>query len=86
MCEGGSKFDDEDFHWNIIVATLHDKARVEFIKRDGRNLRDEKDVLDLLEEIQEGIDAEMELKTGTGIENHQIETRRRRRRKRARER
>ena len=32
MCEGGSKFDDEDFHRNIIVATLHEKARVEFIK------------------------------------------------------
>ena len=62
MCEVGSKFDGDDFPCNIIVVTLHEKARVEFIMRDGRNLRDEDDVLDLLEEIQDGIEAEMELK------------------------
>ena len=62
MCEGGSKFDAKDFHRNIIVATLHEKTCVEYIKRGGRNLRDEDDVLDLLEEIQDGIDAEMQLK------------------------
>ena len=62
MCEGGSKFDAKDFHRNIIVATLHEKARVEYIKLGGRNLRDEDGVLDLLEEIQDGIDAEMQLK------------------------
>ena len=50
------------FHRNIIVATLHEKARVEFIKRGKRNLRGENDVLDLLEEIQEGIEAEMKIK------------------------
>ena len=58
MCAGGSKFDAEDFHCNIIVATLHEKARVEF-KRGGRNLRNEDNVLDLLEEIQDGIEAYM---------------------------
>ena len=62
MCERGSKFDAEDFHRNIIVATLHEKARVEYIKRGGRNLRDKDDILDLLEEIQDGIDAEMQFK------------------------
>ena len=62
MCKGGSKFDDKDFHCNIIVATLHKKARIEFIKRDGRNLRDEDGTLDLLEEIQDKIEAEIQLK------------------------
>ena len=62
MCEGGSKFDAEDFHRNIIVAALHEKVRVEIIKRGGRNLRDEDDVLDILEEIQIGIEAEMQIK------------------------
>ena len=51
MCEGGSKFDDEDFHRNIIVATLHEKARVEYIKRGGRNLRGKDGVLNLLKVI-----------------------------------
>ena len=32
MCEGGSKFDDEDFHRNIIVATLHKNACLEYVK------------------------------------------------------
>ena len=42
---------------NIITNTLHEKARMEFIKRGGRNLiRDEDNVLDLLEEIQDGIE------------------------------
>ena len=62
MCEGGSKFDVKDFHRNIITQTLHEKARVEFIKSGGRNLRNEDGVLDLLEEIQDGIEAEMQLK------------------------
>ena len=62
MCEGGSRFDAEDFHRNIIVATLHEKARVKFIKRDGHNLRDENEVMDLLEEIQDGIEADMQIK------------------------
>ena len=70
MCEGGSKFDDEDFHRNIIVATLHEKARVEYIKRGGRNLRDEDGVLDLLEEIQDGIEAEMQLKHSNRYRNN----------------
>ena len=42
---------DKDFHRNIIVATLYEKARVKYIKRGGRNLRNEDGVLDLLEEI-----------------------------------
>ena len=46
----------------FITSTLHEKARVEFIKRSGRNPRDEDDVLDLLKEIQDGIEAEMQLK------------------------
>ena len=53
MCESGSKFDAEDLHQNIVANMLHEKARVEFIKQGGRNLRDEDDVLDLLEKIQE---------------------------------
>ena len=62
MCKGGSKFDAEDFRRNIIVATLHEKVWIEFIKRGGRNLRGQDDVLDLLEEIQGGIEAEMQVK------------------------
>ena len=62
MCEGGSKFDVEDFHRNIVTQTLHEKARVEFIKHGGHNLHDKDDVLDLLEEIQDVIEAEMQLK------------------------
>ena len=62
MCGGGSKFDAKDFHRNIIVAALHEKARTEFIKRDGRNVRDEDEVLDLQEEIQDGIEAKMQIK------------------------
>ena len=56
MCEGGSKFDAEDFHRNIIAATLHEKAHVDFIKRGGRKLCDADDVLDLLEKIQDRIE------------------------------
>ena len=63
MCKGGNKFDVKDFQRNIITQTLHKKARVKLIKRGGRNLRDEEGVLDL-EEIQDGIDAEMQLKHG----------------------
>ena len=55
MCKGGSKFDAKDFHRNIIVVTLHEKVRVEYIKRGGRNFLDEDGVLDLLEEIQDGV-------------------------------
>ena len=62
MCEGGSRFDAKYFHRHLIVATLHEKARVEFIKQDGRNLWDEDKVLDLLEEIQDGIEAKMQIK------------------------
>ena len=62
MCKGGSKFDTKDFHRNIIVATLHEKVRVKYIKRGGRNLRDEDGTLDLLEEIQDKIEAEIQLK------------------------
>ena len=47
MCEGGSKFDAQYIHCNIITQTMHEKARVEFVKQGGRNLRDEDDVLDL---------------------------------------
>ena len=36
--------------------------RVKYIKRGGRNLRDEDGVLDLLEEIQDRIEAKMWLK------------------------
>ena len=63
MCKGGSKFDAKDFHRNIIAATLHEKAHVKYVKRGGRNLRDEDEdsVLDLLEEIEDGIEAEMQL-------------------------
>ena len=70
MCERGSKFDDEDFHRNSNVVTLHEKARVECIKRGGRNLRDEDGVLDLLEEIQDGIEAEMQLKHSNRYRNN----------------
>ena len=70
MCKGGSKFDPRDFHRNIIVATLHKKSRVEYIKRGGRNLRDEDSVLDLLEDIQDGIEAEMELKHSNRYRNN----------------
>ena len=55
MSKGRRKFDTEEFHRNITTQTLHEKARVEFIKRGRRNLRDEDNVLDLLEEIQDGI-------------------------------
>ena len=70
MCEGGSKFDAKDFHCNIITHTLHEKARVEFIKRGGRNLRHEDNVLDLLEEIQERIGAEMQIKNANRHRNN----------------
>ena len=62
MCNGGSKFDVKDFHRNIITQTLHEKARGEFIKHGGGNVRNNDKVLDLLEEIQDGIEAEMQLK------------------------
>ena len=55
MCEGGSKFDVKDFHRNIVTQTLHEKAHTKVVKRGSRNLRDGDDVLDLLEEIQDGI-------------------------------
>ena len=70
MCKGGSKFDAEDFHCNITTQTLHEKARAEFVKRGERNLRDEDDVLDLLEEIQNGIEAEMQIKHANGRRNN----------------
>ena len=33
MCEGRSEFEAKEFHSNIIVATLHEKARLKFINR-----------------------------------------------------
>ena len=62
MCEGGIRLYAEDFQHNIIAATLHEKARAEFIKQGRRNLPDEDEILDLLEEIQDGIEAEMQIK------------------------
>ena len=62
VCKGGSKFDVEDFHRSILTQTLHKKARVEFVKQGRHDLRDEGDVPDLLEEIQDGIEAEMQIK------------------------
>ena len=62
MCEGRSKFDAEIFYRNIIVATLHEKARVEFIKRGGHNPRNKDDALDLLEETRDGIEPKMQIK------------------------
>ena len=45
-------------------------ARVEYIKRGVRNLRNEDKVLDLPEEIQEGIEAEMEIKHSNKCRNN----------------
>ena len=56
MCEDGSRFDTKYFHRNIFFVMLHEKARAEFIKQDGRNLRNKDNTLDLLEEIQDGIE------------------------------
>ena len=69
-CERGSRFNAKDFHRNSIVATLHEQARVKFIKQGGRNLRDENKVLNLLEEIQDGIEAEMQLKHSNRYHNN----------------
>ena len=62
MIEGGSKFDAEDFYQNMVPATLHPAAQVEYIKRGNRNLRGKDKVLDLLEKLQERIEAEVEIK------------------------
>ena len=62
MCKGGKKFDNEDLYRHIIFVTLHLTAHVKFLRRGGRNRRDEDKVLDLLEEIQDGIEAEMQIK------------------------
>ena len=61
MCKGGKKFDNEDLYRHIIFVTLHLTAHVKFLRRGGRNRRDEDKVLDLLEKIQEGIETEMEI-------------------------
>ena len=42
---------------------LKRNARVKYVKRGDKNLRDENDVLDLLEEIQEGVQLEIEVNT-----------------------
>ena len=70
MCEGGSKFDAKDFHRTIIVAMLHVEARVKFIKRGRCNLSNEDKVLDLLKEIQDGIEAEMQIKHAIRCRNN----------------
>ena len=61
LAEGGKEFDDEDFYQNVIVETLKSKARVKYAKRGGKNLRNQDNVLDLLEESQEGIELEIEV-------------------------
>ena len=63
LAEGGRGFDNEDFYRNIVVKMLKPKGRVEYVQRGGKNLRDENDVLDLLEEIQEGVQLEIEVNT-----------------------
>ena len=45
------------------MKTLKPRARVDYVKRGGKNLRDQDDVLDLLEEVMEGIDVEIEVDT-----------------------
>ena len=42
---------------------LKRNARVKYAKRGDKNLRDENGVLDLLEEIQEGVQLEIEVNT-----------------------
>ena len=54
-------FGDEDFYRNIIVETLKLKARVEYVKREDKNLRTQDEVLDIMEEIQESIELEIEV-------------------------
>ena len=61
LAKGGTKFDDEDFYQNIIAKTLKPRARVDYVKQGGKNLHTEDKVLDLLEEIQEGIKVEIEV-------------------------
>ena len=62
MCKSASKLDDKDFCCNIIPTTLKPTARVEYIKKGGKNLREQDEILDMLEEVTEGIEAELELK------------------------
>ena len=59
--EGGTKFDDKDVYRNIIVQTLKPRPRVDYVKRGGKNLRNDDEALDLLEDIQEGIEVEIEV-------------------------
>ena len=70
MCEDGKKFDDKDLYRNINPATLQLTARIDFIKPCGRNFRDKDKVLNLLEEIQEGIEAETEIKHSSDRRNN----------------
>ena len=58
LAEGGTKFENEDFYRNIIAQTMKPRACVTYFKRGDKNLRTEDKVLDLLEEIQEGIEVE----------------------------
>ena len=51
LAEGGRKFDNKDFYPNIIVQTLKPRARVDYVKREGKNLCTQDKVLDLLEWI-----------------------------------
>ena len=62
LCEGATEFDEGDFYRNIIPGTLKPLARVEYIKKGGKNLRDEDEILEILEEVMEGIEAELEVK------------------------
>ena len=62
LCEDASSFDEEDFCRNVIPATLRPMARVDYIKKGGKNLRNEEEILDVLEEVMEGIEAELEYK------------------------
>ena len=48
---------------NVIVQTLNPKARIKYVKQGSKNLCNENNVLDQLEEIQESIELEIEVNT-----------------------
>ena len=61
MAENASKFSEIELCCEIIPATLKPWARVQYLKEGVKNLRTKMDVLELLEHISKGIEAENEV-------------------------
>mmetsp|Transcript_43315 Transcript_43315/g.77844 ORF Transcript_43315/g.77844 Transcript_43315/m.77844 type:complete len:694 (-) Transcript_43315:365-2446(-) len=61
MTENGESYSDAVMAKKIIYKALIGSARVEYVKKGGRNKTDKEDILEIMEDIEEALEVEREV-------------------------